>query len=135
MARRPHVIVLMADTVRRDLLGCYGGVAQTPHLDALAARSWRFDNPYPPPNMCQPSRVTWMTGCLPGTTQVYMNGNHNRRLRPTLLRKLADAGYRGGYLGLFHCWREAERDGMDAWSMIDWNHDWFPEDRTFASGD
>jgi arylsulfatase A-like enzyme len=128
MAQRPHVIVLMADTVRHDLLGCYGGVARTPHLDALARRSHRFERLYQPATMCQPSRVTWMTGCLPATTQVYLNGfGNNRRLRPTLLRTLADAGYRGGYLGLFHCWQEPDRDGIDAWSMIDWMYDWMPE--------
>src|SRR3569833_3081726 len=114
MAQRPNVIVLMADTVRHDLLGCYGGRARTPHLDAMAADAWRFERLYQPANMSQPRRDTWMPGSLPSTTQVNRNeSGSNRRLRPTLLRALADAGYRGGYLGLFHCWPEPDRDGLE----------------------
>jgi arylsulfatase A-like enzyme len=125
MAQRPNIIVLMADTVMRQALGCYGGVVKTPHLDALAGQAHRFEQLYQPANMCQPSRVTWMTGCLPSTTQVYHNGfGNNQRKQQTLLRALSQAGYRGGYLGLFHCWPGADRDGLDDWQWIDWMYDW-----------
>lgn len=124
MARQPHVIVLMADTVQRQALGCYGGFARTPVIDALAAQATRFERLYQPANMCQPSRCTWMTGTLPSTHQVYCNGERYDRSRPTLLRRLAEGGYRGGYLGLFHCWAQpADRDGLDAWGWADWIHD------------
>ncbi len=33
-----NVVLIVADTFRRDHLGCYGGTAaRTPHLDQLAA--------------------------------------------------------------------------------------------------
>jgi arylsulfatase A-like enzyme len=122
---RPHIVVLMADTVMRQALGCYGGVARTPHIDALAARSWRFERLYQPATMCQPSRVTWMTGCLPWTTRVWANSpGCNARRERTLLRALREHGYRGGYAGLFHCWEEHDRDGLDMLDWIDWYHDW-----------
>lgn len=124
MARQPHVIVLMADTVQRQALGCYGGFVRTPTIDALAGHATRFERLYQPANMCQPSRCTWMTGTLPSTHQVYCNGERFDRSQPTMLRRLADAGYRGGYLGLFHCWAQPDdRDGLDAWSWADWIHD------------
>jgi arylsulfatase A-like enzyme len=45
--RRPERIVLIvADTLRRDVLSAYGGTAKTPHLDALAGRSQVFQNAY-----------------------------------------------------------------------------------------
>ena len=77
----------MADTVMRAALGCYGGAIRTPHIDALAGHAHRFEQLYQPANMCQPSRVTWMTGCLPATTQVYVNGfGNNLRRQRTILR-------------------------------------------------
>ncbi|MBL8994935.1 MAG: sulfatase-like hydrolase/transferase, partial [Spirochaetia bacterium] len=112
------------DTVMRKALGSYGGFARTPNLDLFAGEASRFEQLYQPANMCQPSRVTWMTGCLPSTSQVYANGfGNNARKNLTLLKALSENGYRGGYLGLFHCWEGADRDGMDAWSWVDWIHD------------
>jgi len=124
MTSRPHVIFLMADTVTRQALSCYGGAGHTPNIDGLAQQAYRFERLYQPANMCQPSRVTWMTGCLPSRTQVYHNGfGNNARREKTLLRALAEAGYRGGYLGIFHCWSGADRDGLKPWGWIDWIHD------------
>jgi choline-sulfatase len=122
---RPNIVVLMADTVRRDALGCYGSpTARTPHIDALAADACVFERMYQPANMCQPSRVSWMTGCYPSTHQVYTNGDENPRRCPTLLKMLHTHGYRGGYLGLFHCWPGFDRDGMGAWSWLDYYSDY-----------
>jgi arylsulfatase len=122
---RPDLIVLMADTVRRDALGCYGSpFVRTPHIDALARESCVFERMYQPANMCQPSRITWLTGCYPSTHQVYYNGfgNYARR-ETTLLKLLSRAGFKGGYLGIFHCWLQLDRDGLDDWSWVDWVHD------------
>ncbi|MBA2480496.1 MAG: sulfatase-like hydrolase/transferase [Planctomycetes bacterium] len=121
----PDLIVLMADTVRRDALGCYGSpFVRTPHIDALARESCVFDRAYQPANMCQPSRISWLTGCYPSTHQIFYNGFGNYARRETsLLKLLSRAGYKGGYLGIFHCWQELDRDGLDDWSWVDWIHD------------
>lgn len=43
-ARRPNVLVLLADDLRRDALGCHGNAyARTPNIDRLAAQGMRFD--------------------------------------------------------------------------------------------
>ena len=40
---RPPLLLLTLDTTRADALGCYGGeLAETPHLDSLAAAGTRF---------------------------------------------------------------------------------------------
>ena len=41
---RPNLLVLLADDLRRDALGCHGNThAHTPNLDRLAAQGMRFD--------------------------------------------------------------------------------------------
>jgi arylsulfatase A-like enzyme len=132
MPDRPDIIVLMADTVATAAVGCYGSpYVQTPRIDALARSATLFERAYQPANVCQPSRITWLTGCLPSTHGIYFNtfGQYRRKER-TLLRALADAGYKGGYLGTFHCWDEPDRDGLDDWSWIDWIHDFAHPDKT-----
>ncbi|MBM4014132.1 MAG: sulfatase, partial [Planctomycetes bacterium] len=43
--QRPHVVLLVLDTLRADRLGCYGyGRPTSPELDALAARGVVFDH-------------------------------------------------------------------------------------------
>lgn len=62
MARR-HVIVIMSDEHDPRVMGCAGhAIAQTPHIDALAARGMRFANAYTPSPICVPARAAFATG-------------------------------------------------------------------------
>jgi arylsulfatase A len=62
---KPNILLIMADDVGREALGCYGGTSyKTPHLDALAAGGIRFDHCYSMP-VCHPTRLTIMTGRYP----------------------------------------------------------------------
>ena len=59
---RPHILLIMADDVGIEGLGCYGGESYaTPHLDALAAGGMRFTHAYSQP-LCTPTRLQIMTG-------------------------------------------------------------------------
>jgi arylsulfatase A-like enzyme len=59
---RPNVILIMADDLGIEGLGCYGGKSyRTPHLDRLAADGLRFTHAYSQP-LCTPTRVQLMTG-------------------------------------------------------------------------
>ena len=50
-ARRPNVILIMADDLGREGLSCYGSLSyKTPNLDALAAGGIRFANAYSTPS-------------------------------------------------------------------------------------
>jgi len=61
-ADRPNVILIMADDMGFECLGCNGAADyQTPHLDRLAANGMRFVHCYSQP-LCTPSRVQIMTG-------------------------------------------------------------------------
>ena len=38
-----NVLLVTLDTTRPDWLGCYGGTAQTPHIDRVASEGARFE--------------------------------------------------------------------------------------------
>src|SRR5438093_11865317 len=62
-ARPPHVLVILSDQHRASALGCYGNPdVVTPHLDRLAAQSFRFDAAYTPCPVCVPGRYAIYTG-------------------------------------------------------------------------
>lgn len=88
---RPNIVVIMADDIGYECLGCYGSKAYpTPNIDRLAAEGMRFENAHSQP-ICTPSRVQIMTG-------IYNNRNYIRfgLLDPnavTFANILRDAGY------------------------------------------
>src|SRR5688572_5206060 len=61
-ARRPNVLMIMADDLGYECLGCNGGTSyKTPNLDKLASSGVRFTHAYAQP-LCTPTRVQLMTG-------------------------------------------------------------------------
>lgn len=59
---RPNILLIMADDVGIEGLGCYGGTSyKTPNLDRMAAEGLRFTRAYSQP-LCTPTRVEIMTG-------------------------------------------------------------------------
>lgn len=47
MGGLPHIVVIIADQLRNDALGCYGNsMVDTEAIDSLARRGTRFDNCY-----------------------------------------------------------------------------------------
>ncbi len=60
------VILIMTDTTRTDMLGCYGNPGMiTPNLDQLAADGIRFEQAYTTQPVCQPARSAIFTGTYP----------------------------------------------------------------------
>jgi arylsulfatase A len=58
----PNIVLIMADDLGYECLGCYGSTSyKTPVLDELARTGIRFDHGYSQP-LCTPSRVQIMTG-------------------------------------------------------------------------
>ncbi|MGI9472832.1 MAG: sulfatase-like hydrolase/transferase [Rubripirellula sp.] len=59
---KPNILLIMADDVGIEGLGCYGGVSyRTPNLDQMAQNGLRFTHAYAQP-LCTPTRVELMTG-------------------------------------------------------------------------
>lgn len=63
-AKRPNIIVMMADDMGWSDIGCYGGEIQTPNLNGLAANGVRFTQFYNTGRCC-PTRACLMTGTYP----------------------------------------------------------------------
>lgn len=106
-ASRPNVLLLLVDDLK-PALGCYGDkAARTPHIDALAARSLRFELAYCNQAVCAPSRYTLMLGSRSTSTGLYGLDSKLRERLPdavTLPRHFAiHGGYRTESLGkIYH---------------------------------
>jgi arylsulfatase A-like enzyme len=63
MPDRPNILLITADQLRGDALGCYANpICRTPHLDRLAAGGVLFERAYAPNPICVPSRASITTG-------------------------------------------------------------------------
>ena len=84
----------------RPALGCYGDLlAVTPHIDALANQSVRFDAAYTSVPTCSPSRTSLLTSLRPDTHGVHDLVTHFRSTVPDVTT-LPQAFKRAGYLAL-----------------------------------
>jgi arylsulfatase A-like enzyme len=57
-----NLIIVVSDALRWDVLGCYGGNAQTPNIDWLASRGVLFENAYSTAPTTLPASVSMFTG-------------------------------------------------------------------------
>ena len=86
-----NVIWIVADTFRQDHLGAYGNpYIRTPSLDALAARSVRFDRHYAAGFPTMPTRADHATGRW---TMSFMGWEPLSRDVETLAELLARSGF------------------------------------------
>ena len=72
-AGEPLNVLFMAVDDLNDWIGALGGhpQARTPHLDRLARRSVTFTSAHCQAPICNPSRVSLLTGVLPSSTGIY----------------------------------------------------------------
>lgn len=123
-AARPNVLLLMADDLAATL-ACYGHpYAQTPNLDALAARGVLFRGAYCQFPHCNPSRSSMMSGLRPGTTRVTNNEDNLYKNIPdvlTLPHHFRNQGYATARCGkIFHLGVPTGLESMDdpqAWEF------------------
>ncbi len=101
-ARKPNILLIMADDLGYSDLGCYGGEIATPQLDQLAANGLRYTQAYNTAR-CWPTRTALMTGYYPQQTNV------DPRRKPgippwarCLPQRLKPAGYRSYLSGKWH---------------------------------
>ncbi|MBC8107611.1 MAG: arylsulfatase [Anaerolineae bacterium] len=130
-ANRPNVIIILADDLGYSDLGCFGGEARTPNLDALAADGARFTNFFSESRCC-PTRAALLTGLYPQQAGVgHMNEKASlpayagalKPTAPTIAEVLKTAGFRTACFGKWHVSNTLQRPDH----MKDLNRQRFPE--------
>ena len=101
-ARRPHLLLFVADQWRGDVMGHLGHpAAQTPRLDAFAEQGVSFSRAFCQNPVCGPSRCSMMTGWYPHV-KGHRTQSHLLRPRhgePSLPAVLRDSGYHVWWAG------------------------------------
>lgn len=134
-ADRPNVVVLLADDLGYQDIGCYGGPVKTPALDSLAKEGVRFSQFYSGCAVCSPSRATLLTGRHHIRTGVYSwifdagQKSHLLERETTLAEVLREQGYGTAHVGKWHLGLPSEkydkptpdRHGFDYW-FATWNN-------------
>lgn len=81
-AQKPNILFIAVDDLRPSI-GCYGDpIAQTPHIDRLAAQGVQFNRAYCQVAVCNPSRASLMTGQRPDQLGVWTLPIHFREAKP-----------------------------------------------------
>src|ERR1043165_3678090 len=128
-AKRPNVMIILADDMGFSDAGCYGGEIKTPNLDRLAANGIRFSQFYNTAR-CWPTRTALLTGYYP--QEVGMDPPmgplpHWTRVLPHYLKPL---GYRCYHVGKWHLMgapRPCADGGFDrSYWFEDFNHYFTP---------
>lgn len=117
----PNVVIILVDDAALMDLGVYGGEAQTPNIDALAARGAMFTQ-YRTSPLCSPTRAMLLTGLDNHQTGVATipevlppehkgQAGYTMALEPgvlTLADRLRTAGYRTLMSGKWHLGETAD---------------------------
>src|SRR5687768_17111429 len=107
-AKRPNILLVLADDLGYGDLGCYGSkTVRTPHLDRFAAEGLRFTQCYAAHANCSPSRTALMTGRTPTRVGVRNwipqdSPVHMPKSEISVARLLKDAGYATCHVGKWH---------------------------------
>ncbi|QDU71475.1 sulfatase-like hydrolase/transferase [Mucisphaera calidilacus] len=115
MSKPVQAIVIMTDTQRKDMFGCYRDTGlRTPNVDRLASQGVRFENAYCCSPVCGPARSALFTGQYPHSNGGWGNGMAIDAITKTLGQRITDAtdgATQCGYVGKWHL------DGGDYFGM------------------
>ncbi|MEJ5275137.1 MAG: sulfatase [Thermogemmata sp.] len=115
---RPNIIILLADDLRADALGCMGNpIIQTPSIDALAQKGTLFRNAFVTTSICAVSRASILCGQYARRHGIHdfntdFTAQALAQTYPLLLKK---AGYRIGFIGKYGVGRNLPAQEFDYW--------------------
>ena len=129
-AKRPNVILILADDMGFADLGCFGSEIRTPNIDALAAGGVALSSLYNCARCC-PTRAALLTGLYPHKAGIgHMTANlgspayqgYLRNDCATLAEVLRPAGYRTLMSGKWHVGGEFDPRDADDWRPGELGH-------------
>ena len=113
----PHVFIILLDDVGFSQLGSYGGLIQTPNLDALAADGLRYNN-FHTTALCSPSRAALMAARNP----------HRIGLGSHALTAMGFPGYNGvPPESAKSIAKDFQHAGYETFALGKWDHTPLPE--------
>jgi arylsulfatase A-like enzyme len=125
---KSNVLLIFADDVGRDAIGCYGGESYaTPHIDQLARTGMRFDHAYSHA-VCHPSRICLMTGQYPARLGNPKWGSFPAEAEAySIGSTMKSAGYATAVAGKWQLClmkndlQQPARMGFDEWAVFGWH--------------
>jgi arylsulfatase A-like enzyme len=124
-AAQPNVLFIAVDDLN-DWIEHLGGHpnAKTPNIDRLAKRGVSFTAAYCSAPLCNPSRISLLTGIAPSNSGVYGNGEQLRDKLPdavTLMQHFRNAGYTPRGSGkIFHGAKPYDPNSWDEFHVPEW---------------
>ena len=118
--QKPNIVLILADDLGYEAVGCDGGNYKTPNLDRLAASGVRFDRCMVQP-VCTPTRVGLMTGM--SNARNYIEFGTMDPKSTTFGNLLKNAGYATAIAGKWQLGRDKDlpqRFGFDEAYL--WQH-------------
>jgi arylsulfatase A len=129
---KPNVVVILADDLGWNQLGCYGGPYITPNIDRLANQGMHFTDAYSSCAVCSPTRAALMTGKYPARLHLtdFIPGNPYMQkplVQPswqkflpleeiTMGEVFREQGYRTALIGKWHLSREKRPPESDMYN-------------------
>ena len=141
-AQQPNIVLILADDVGREVLGCYGGTSyKTPNIDRLAASGMRFQHFYTMP-VCHPTRICLMTGQYPFRLANPPWGTFPKSAESrTLANILKRAGYATAIAGKWQLallkddLQQPHRMGFDEYCLYGWHEGpWYYQPYIWQNG-
>lgn len=141
MTQQPNVLVIFADQLRGQDLGCAGNLdVQTPTIDRLAAEGVTCARTFANSPVCTPSRGTLLTGNYPLTHRAVVNDLPLPPGSSTVATVASEAGYRTGYIGKWHLDGVPRsgftppgprRQGFSFWGGYNCSHEYYRKDKYY----
>ena len=102
-AKKPNIVIIMADDMGFSDIGSYGGEIKTPNLDQLATNGLRYTNFYNA-SRCWPTRTSLLTGYYERTvsSRPVTGKTGFQNWVPFLPHQLKNQGYRSYMAGKMH---------------------------------
>ena len=124
---KPNIVLILADDVGCEPIGCYGGESfATPNIDALAKNGMKFEHCYSMP-VCHPSRIALMTGRYPFRFKAGWGSFPKNEEKRSIGQVMKDAGYATAVAGKWQMTllkkdlEQPYRMGFDQWSVFGWH--------------
>jgi choline-sulfatase len=108
-----NVLIIMTDEQALDGVSCYGGTAQTPNIDRLAATGTRFQHAYTPSPICVPARAAFQSGRYVHQNRCWSNAQPYSGEPRGWGHRLREEGHRCLSIGKLHYRAAGDDNGFD----------------------